>query len=608
MGVYTEAVQKLYVAYFSRPADAAGLTYWENVVTANGGNTSAVSTAFANSQEYKDTFAGQSQYQIINTIYMNLFGRPAEPAGLAYWGQGLINGNFTVAEAVTTIAGAAQGTDATAYANKVAAATAFTAALDTTAEILGYSGTAANIAAKAWLGTVSTDASLTAALVPSALANSVNAVIQSTGTQPGGTTGEIFTLTATSAGISGVDNITGTANNDTFRAVDAGSLSTSDSINGGAGNDVLNISAGAITTSAAPVITGVERINNSGTGTLDLSAVSGVQQIWSSGAATTYTNAAAGTVFGTSGTTATTANGGIAAQTINIDYASVSGRTVAQLATTGAGNATFDFGGDAAGIEAVSINAVSGSATATIDADANTLDTITVTGAGRVTVVSTEATITTVDASGNTGGVTYVSGALAEDDVAVTGGSGNDTFNFSAATADVTINSGAGNDIITGGAGDDTLNGGAGNDIITGGLGGDTLTGGAGDDVFVYTAFADSAISSTGTDSTVDVITDFNTGNDTIDLSALGDLVQTSAANQIAVGNAVTNAGATAELSDVVDAVTAVTNANELTWFNFGGNTYVVAEGAAGTDGATGDVLVIELTGVVALTAADFNL
>jgi len=602
MGVYTEAVQKLYVAYFSRPADKAGLAYWEGIVTANGGSTAAVSTAFANSQEYKDTFAGQTQYQVINTIYMNLFGRAAEPAGLEYWGQGLIAGRFTIAQAVTDIAGAAQTTDKVAYENKVKAAVAFTDALDTSAEILGYSGTAANAAAKGWLAGVTTEASLTAALVPATLTNSINAIIQTGGAGTPGTTGEIFTLTASNTGVSGVDNLTGTANNDTFRAVDAGSLSTSDSINGGAGNDVLNIAASAITGSAAPVITGVERINNSGTGTLDLSAVTGAQQIWSSGTATTYTNAAASVVFGTSGLIAG------ATQTINIDYASVSGRTVAQLATSGAGNATFDFGGDAGGIEAVSINAVSGSATATIDADANTLDTITVTGAGRVTVVSTEATITTVDASGNTGGVTYVSGILADDDVTVTGGSGNDTFNFAAATADVTINSGAGNDIITGGAGDDTLNGGAGNDIITGGAGGDTLTGGAGDDVFVYTAFGDSVISSTGTNSTVDVITDFNTGNDTIDLSALGGLVQTSAANQIAVGNAVTAAGASADLADVVDAVAAVTNDGEMTWFNFGGNTYVVAEGAAGGAGAAGAVMVIELTGVVALTSADFNL
>ncbi len=72
------------------------------------------------------------------------------------------------------------------------------------------------------------------------------------------------------------------------------------------------------------------------------------------------------------------------------------------------------------------------------------------------------------------------------------------------------LDGGAGNDHLSGGAGDDTLSGGAGDDTLSGGAGDDTLTGGADDDTFVFAAGHSN-----------DTITDFNTGNNKIDLSAI---------------------------------------------------------------------------------------
>jgi Ca2+-binding RTX toxin-like protein len=74
-------------------------------------------------------------------------------------------------------------------------------------------------------------------------------------------------------------------------------------------------------------------------------------------------------------------------------------------------------------------------------------------------------------------------------------------------TNGVTINGEAGNDTLWGSNGDDTIDGGAGNDTLFGGAGSDTLTGGTGSDVFQFTATAGS-----------DVITDFDTNNDAIQL------------------------------------------------------------------------------------------
>jgi Ca2+-binding RTX toxin-like protein len=73
--------------------------------------------------------------------------------------------------------------------------------------------------------------------------------------------------------------------------------------------------------------------------------------------------------------------------------------------------------------------------------------------------------------------------------------------------------------IITGTVNDDILNGTAGDDVITGGNGGDTMSGGAGADVFAYLSPTDS-IGETS-DARQDLITDFQTGLDVIDVTAL---------------------------------------------------------------------------------------
>jgi Ca2+-binding RTX toxin-like protein len=93
------------------------------------------------------------------------------------------------------------------------------------------------------------------------------------------------------------------------------------------------------------------------------------------------------------------------------------------------------------------------------------------------------------------------------------GGTGNDT-----------VNGGAGNDNLFGDAGNDQLVGGDGNDIMRGGAGRDTITGGAGVDRLILTALSDSA---TGN---ADIFTDFKTGIDKVDLSAI-DANTTTAAN-----------------------------------------------------------------------------
>lgn len=79
---------------------------------------------------------------------------------------------------------------------------------------------------------------------------------------------------------------------------------------------------------------------------------------------------------------------------------------------------------------------------------------------------------------------------------------------------------GTGRDTLVGGYGADLLNGEADNDRLVGAAGDDTLSGGAGNDTLIGKAGADTFVFNPGWDA--DVIVDFETGADTLDLRGYG--------------------------------------------------------------------------------------
>lgn len=179
VATHVAAVQELYVAYFGRPADPAGLDYWTNVVEAQAGSTTAVSAAFATQPEYIVAYYGKTNAQVVDQIYLNLFGRGTSTTdGRSYWVDLLNKGTVGVSTIVAEVAGGAQGSDGVAFENKVEAATAFTNALDTAAEQAGYAGADSLALAKTWISSITTDATLTAAIAPTALNAQVAAVVK----------------------------------------------------------------------------------------------------------------------------------------------------------------------------------------------------------------------------------------------------------------------------------------------------------------------------------------------------------------------------------------------------------------------------------------------
>jgi VCBS repeat-containing protein len=120
---------------------------------------------------------------------------------------------------------------------------------------------------------------------------------------------------------------------------------------------------------------------------------------------------------------------------------------------------------------------------------------------------------------GTPGGETIAGGG--NDGQTVYAGAGNDTGKddiLHAGSGNDTVKGNDGDDTIYGGSGSDAINGNNGSDTIVGGFDADKLTGSNGNDRFVYLSAAGSNAS------LFDIISDFASGSDKIDLTALGAL------------------------------------------------------------------------------------
>jgi hypothetical protein len=78
----------LYLAYFNRIPDHAGLTGWVNFFRSGGTSPPTleqISGAFAQSAEFQLTYGTLSNTQFVNLLYLNILGRTPDPAGLQGW-------------------------------------------------------------------------------------------------------------------------------------------------------------------------------------------------------------------------------------------------------------------------------------------------------------------------------------------------------------------------------------------------------------------------------------------------------------------------------------------------------------------------------------------
>ena len=396
----TTEVEQAYLAYFGRPADAEGLSYW------TGQSIATMQAGFADSQEYANLYSGMSNDQRVEQVYQNLLGRASDPAGKAYW-VGLLNaGTVTVGTLVTDMLENAQGIDVSTITNRTTFAMDFTNSLTTVAQNVGYNGTAAAAVARAAVSAVTyTDASLEAAKsimafdiqaidhgeTPDTL-EAANAAAAATAADNPTAYGSIYGVTQTSA--ANAYALTNGAN--TVNMV-VGSAAVTDTFTSLAGTTALTINdsgtaTGALTLAWAGSSAGITSVivNDSSSAALNMNAAGGTAlsslTLNNTGIAT-LTLADLGGPLATlniqgSGIVTETALSGLTGTTLTVNDTSSHAQTLAAFTDNSLTSATFSNTGSAA----LTVSGVTSSALISIALSAGVAGNITSSSASAVNV------------------------------------------------------------------------------------------------------------------------------------------------------------------------------------------------------------------------------
>ncbi len=419
----------------------------------------------------------------------------------------------------------------------------------------------------------------------------------------GAVTVTIDTATAAYKGGTGVDTVTLNtvtitkdvslgAGDDTLTLATGTGVPTG-ALAGGDGTDTLSmVAADAETLSAGAAFeakfSGFEKIRVGAVAatqndTIDLSNLNDISYVISAGIATNASNNQLIVNKMANGGTLEIVGAADASDIFDINLTDATGTADSLNVVTKVSTASLNFGTlDLAGIESVAITATDtntstitggGVNTATFVVKDAALKTATVTGSSHLTLTLDAATtaLTSLNASTLTGNLTTTTnGTVAQT---VTGGSG----------ADVLTAKGV-NDVLIGGAGNDTL-------ALTGTTANlVTLTGGAGADIFQIGV------------ATVNV----NSYATITDLAA-GDRIQFSA-GAATFASAKVSLGDTAVFQDYANAAIAATDTGAVTWFQIGGNSYVVENVSNNASTfVNGTDIIVRIMGAVDLSTASFS-
>ncbi|WP_172116135.1 beta strand repeat-containing protein [Halomonas hibernica] len=483
--------------------------------------------------------------------------------------------------------------------------------------VTGAAGKAVNITGDAALTLVPLAATFTAIDGSAATGNlTLGALNTATTSVKTGAGNDTFTLGAAKV------NVDAGAGNDVVTL--NGAIAAGSTIKLGAGDDKLLVSAAgtgsvaASTKEAVTVIDGGEGFNtvsatlinagnaaqfvnfqaldlsvaNVGGGTLDLDLVSGIETLALSGGTggSAVSNVAAGvglTVAGNNTGTTTIGVKGAATNTSDSFGITFAGTDVAGAAATAAnvnaGTVVTD------GVETLNIVSAGGNNTwNSITVADDKLQTLNITGDKALTLAFDATATTGTNAAAGGGAVKLIDGSAA---------TGNLSINTENVTADnsatgLTVKGGAGNDFITLDQ-KATVEGGAGNDTIVSSAAGGNFTGGAGNDTFNVSAAT--ATGTTEATSVLTTITDFSAGDKIVFGANASDDFN---GQQVVLDTTVQN------LDQALAQVGAVNDANETSWFQYAGNTYIVADTDAAGSGTfnIGDT-VVQLTGLVDLSS-----
>ena len=493
-------IESLYVGYFGRAGDPAGVNYWINsqFFFPNPLSPSQIAVAFSQSAEARNKYPYLANPnlgdpgQFVDQVYQNLFNHPADPAGKAYWVgqlQAAKGDHIVVGQFILNVISGATGLDAITLGNKVVVAADFTtkagnagtlwderAAAQSSSEISAVDDTSASVdAARA-----ATDAFISSAPGPQqnftlaidSLASSAqNANFNAPMIFNPGTGGLVQSLQIGDAAFATAPPMgPGLSNGATFTGVLDG-LAPNVIMRNIPTHSVTNIGGGIAGYSGA--VTGlVNLINNNSIGGIAIGALGA--GIDAGGIAATTTTAA------TLLSSVIANNTPTGATTVFVNSAALSGSSDGlRINSTGAFGTslapntisvkpdTAAAGAAANGYETLDINAGGTTFMRLADSTSGIASTtkITVTGTGATSLYgeATEAHftgLTTIDGSAQTGGLTITGantagGLLAGNTVLTSfkGGTGADSLDISSMTAAqvgafTTLNGGGGNDML----------------------------------------------------------------------------------------------------------------------------------------------------------------
>jgi len=150
-----DQVQRSYIAFYGRPADAAGLVFWSDQLDSVNGDLAEILDDFSNSQEFLDRYGSLSDEDLISSLYQQLFNRDPDAEGLSFYAGELQSGARTLDSIALDVLNGALNSDLAIIDNKQAAAVYFTE--EVTASSFVYSGDTAAEEAKAMLSSIGAD-------------------------------------------------------------------------------------------------------------------------------------------------------------------------------------------------------------------------------------------------------------------------------------------------------------------------------------------------------------------------------------------------------------------------------------------------------------------
>jgi hypothetical protein len=500
-----DLVQKLYIAFYGRPADPGGLRYWAQLLGDNPtpDTIKSVINAFVRSDEAKHHFLGDPTdpnvlMDVIDKIYDQSFHRSATDAEkAAFTGK-------TVADVLFSIINVSSGSDYVSLSNKLEYANQFWKYIDPNQDGLPDDDSSGSKFMATFAGNVDAD-NIAAKLLfvdashpatPNSVLNDVKLIAD-----PGDAI--INQLTTFNLTI-GIDNLTGTSGDDVFVG-DKSTVQMADSINGSGGNDTFKYYA---YNGVMPQLTSIETLDliaaTTGINTTSYTDLKNiVVERWAAGATKSITYLSTQSLDFVN-------NNNDKAITLRPD-------TGSKIAVTLDSNSQLNLkaanAADATKVTELDLTAVETNKGVTVGQATANLTTVKILGDGSIELTNAAGKIV-YDASGNKGGVTVTAATTNNIPFKFIGSSGVDTLKLGASYTPILDSQlqNVENIVLTGTSKTLDLSsqkegfnitGSSSADIIRGGAGADTITTGAGNDTVIFDDFR-----------TADKITDFTHGTD----------------------------------------------------------------------------------------------